>query len=250
MEFSKLAMMDVADEREKREKKALSAECTPLSLDKEKQSGIFKGSSGSYITTLEFCTCKDNARRRFPCKHMYRLAAELGIYNIGTLQSDVSKVKKTKYEKNALFEKAISLIDSYPEEVQRDIRLALYFWHNQKSHIITKALMSIPLSDELFIIVNDPIAILKANTQKRTVEGMLNAGFAFPKELKPTKKARYEWCLEHPDVVCSIAYADTVAVSISDLYKPVALKVYTYLNKKFNPEDYEGGEDIVITIKA
>lgn len=35
-------------------------------------------SGAIYETSLEACSCKDFERRRTPCKHMYRLAAEVG----------------------------------------------------------------------------------------------------------------------------------------------------------------------------
>ncbi len=43
--------------------------------------GIIYGDVGEkYITTLVNCTCSDYKKRRFPCKHMYKLAMELGVY--------------------------------------------------------------------------------------------------------------------------------------------------------------------------
>ena len=39
---------------------------------------IHSKSGNEYKTTLESCTCTDFERRKSPCKHMYRLAAEIG----------------------------------------------------------------------------------------------------------------------------------------------------------------------------
>lgn len=36
---------------------------------------------GKYLVTLESCTCEDYKRRRLPCKHMYRLAQRLSLFN-------------------------------------------------------------------------------------------------------------------------------------------------------------------------
>ena len=126
MDFLQFAMKDDPSERAKREKKAASAECTPLSLDVENKTGTFKGSSGIYETRIDGCPCMDCARRRLPCKHMYRLAAELGLYDIGNVASDVSKVKKTKSEKDSILKKAISLVDGYPESTQREIQISTF----------------------------------------------------------------------------------------------------------------------------
>lgn len=50
-----------------------------LKIDAAAQSGRFYGSDGSvYSTTLSGCTCVDFERRGLPCKHIYRLASELG----------------------------------------------------------------------------------------------------------------------------------------------------------------------------
>ena len=65
----------------KRMASAQKAACTPIELDRDMGAGVFKGSSGTHTTTLEHCTCIDFCRRKLPCKHMYRLAMELGLVN-------------------------------------------------------------------------------------------------------------------------------------------------------------------------
>ncbi|MBR0288403.1 MAG: SWIM zinc finger family protein [Selenomonadaceae bacterium] len=40
-----------------------------------------KGKIKNYDVSLDKCTCMDFGRRRKPCKHIYRLAIELGIFN-------------------------------------------------------------------------------------------------------------------------------------------------------------------------
>lgn len=58
--------------------KAPGKDLTPLpgTLDKENGSAVFSGRHGNYETTLTSCPCGSNPK---PCKHMYRLAMELGI---------------------------------------------------------------------------------------------------------------------------------------------------------------------------
>ena len=48
------------------------------SIDVVNQTGKIK----DYDVSLENCTCVDFERRRKPCKHMYRLAIELGIFSV------------------------------------------------------------------------------------------------------------------------------------------------------------------------
>lgn len=50
------------------------------SVDFETQTGTIK----SYDVSLSKCTCMDFRRRHKPCKHMYCLAIELGIFNANT----------------------------------------------------------------------------------------------------------------------------------------------------------------------
>ena len=63
----------------KRLDSARQAACTPVSVDSEAGTAHFKSSRGEYTVSLDSCTCTDFLRRSLPCKHMYRLALELGI---------------------------------------------------------------------------------------------------------------------------------------------------------------------------
>lgn len=57
-----------------------------LSLDRDKPEAVFGSSTDknrtTYITTLETCTCRDfeMTRGKIPCKHILRLAGELGLF--------------------------------------------------------------------------------------------------------------------------------------------------------------------------
>lgn len=51
-----------------------------VSVDAENGSASVDGSASiPYIVTLESCTCPDFIINKGPCKHMYRLAFELGV---------------------------------------------------------------------------------------------------------------------------------------------------------------------------
>lgn len=76
--------IDENDGQERRYERAMQAECTPDFVDREKKTAIFPARGGDeYETSLEECSCPDYEKREdgFPCKHMYRLAMELGILN-------------------------------------------------------------------------------------------------------------------------------------------------------------------------
>lgn len=71
-----------------RQLNARSNKCRPLSISIDERKGTFLGSDRStYETTLDNCTCKDFSFRKLPCKHMYRLAHELGFFRLDKISS-------------------------------------------------------------------------------------------------------------------------------------------------------------------
>ena len=89
--------LPIASEPEqiKRQKRAITRHCKPLSVNFDNKTGVFPSStSGTYQVTTASCTCPDFIRRRKPCKHMYRLLDELGFYSL-------KKTFPNEYEKLA-----------------------------------------------------------------------------------------------------------------------------------------------------
>ena len=82
-------------EQIKRQKRAMTRHCKPLSINFDNKTGVFSASSsGTYQVTTTSCTCPDFIRRRKPCKHMYRLLDELGLCSL-------KKAFPNEYEKLA-----------------------------------------------------------------------------------------------------------------------------------------------------
>ena len=69
--------LDVAQKT--RIEKATKADMTPLAVHPNIRSGWFQGRSVVYDTTLTNCSCADKRNTGNTCKHMYRLAIELGL---------------------------------------------------------------------------------------------------------------------------------------------------------------------------
>ena len=89
--------LPIASEPEqiKRQKRAMTRQCKPLSINFDNKTGVFSSSSsGTYQVTTTSCTCPDFVRRRKPCKHMYRLLDELGLCSL-------KKAFPNEYEKLA-----------------------------------------------------------------------------------------------------------------------------------------------------
>jgi len=59
-----------------RQQRALDLKMT--SVNRDKQTGTIK----DYFVSLDKCTCVDFQKRHKPCKHIYRLAFELGIFDL------------------------------------------------------------------------------------------------------------------------------------------------------------------------
>ncbi len=75
---------------------ALSGETTPLELNLEDQTALFASNQDSapYQTTPEHCTCKGYVFNGGMCRHIARLAIELGWLDAGTPVSDIALAKQ------------------------------------------------------------------------------------------------------------------------------------------------------------
>ncbi len=100
----------------KRIKSAESAKLTPIKIDREDLYGYFQGSHGRYETFLDFCPCGDFRRAKVPCKHIYRLAMELGVFE-GNFKSDSGKILTPKAERASLSD-TVDLIEGLSKDAQ------------------------------------------------------------------------------------------------------------------------------------
>lgn len=101
---------------QKRIKSAKSAKMTPIKIDTEDLYGYFQGSHGRYETFLDNCPCGDFIRNRVPCKHIYRLAIELGLME-EKAESNINAVPTPKQEKVSIDEE-IEIVESLSENAQ------------------------------------------------------------------------------------------------------------------------------------
>lgn len=84
-------------------------------IDKDNRCGKFSSTTGVpyYETHLDSCTCNDFLERQKPCKHIYRLAVELGLIEIIKRQGGGYDKKKLDEIKNS------DDIDSQPDQLKR-----------------------------------------------------------------------------------------------------------------------------------
>lgn len=97
-----------------RQGKAMSYPFT-FRVDRKKKTARFSSSSDLpyYETSLCSCTCHDFVTRGLPCKHIYRLAVELGIIEI--IRRSPGGIDKDKIAEV----RASSNIDEHPEQQKR-----------------------------------------------------------------------------------------------------------------------------------
>ena len=100
-------------DQKKRQKSALDKKLTPLSVDSIGESAVFKGTSKNrYFTTLMGCNCVDYGMRKKPCKHMYRLAMELGAF------PGLENVEVRDMTNLLSIDEVLNIISERPEEDQ------------------------------------------------------------------------------------------------------------------------------------
>ena len=87
-----------------------------ITLSPDGESAEIVGTDGVYDVTLSRCTCYDFQSRNLPCKHIYRLASELGyLSDLPTLNRKAKKAfaesipAEIERYKNQYFDGAISL---------------------------------------------------------------------------------------------------------------------------------------------
>ena len=108
-----------ADEQ-KRLASAQQSKTTPTSIDREHETGVFYGSGKDpYQTSLASCTCNDFVRRKKPCKHIFRLAMELGI-----IGADYKTGRSTgeRNEAQLSFADSIELVEQLSDAAQNEIK--------------------------------------------------------------------------------------------------------------------------------
>lgn len=112
------ATIHTEPEQVKRQKSAAKADITPISI--ENDFAVFRGSKKNYETTLISCTCTDYGIRRLPCKHIYRLAHELGVFPLDNVKANGSIGMQLRIGD------AMKIIESIPEDLQRVFHDIIY----------------------------------------------------------------------------------------------------------------------------
>lgn len=228
-----------SEDQKKRQASAQKAECTPLSIDADARKGIFSGSHGSYVTSLEDCICMDFIRRKLPCKHMYRLAMELGVIKEDAV-SDISKIKIPPPIDSITLAEAVALLEGLQSEVQMVFRsFLLEHMYHKKDHVgmVKDARVAQLIYAGLLVEVGDADAQLYAYKRDELKERLVQNNITgFRKNM--SLDSLVSWCIENiPGIIPAIC-SDAVAVTLAPRLVKSRKKIYTYMRRKFDTDLY------------
>ena len=210
----------------KRIKSAKSAKLTPVQISQEDLYGYFQGEHGRYETFLDYCSCGDFRRSKLPCKHIYRLAMELGVMN-EEFKSDVLHIITPKSEKMSLDE-VIDIVEGLSKDVQKQLlQMAVDYGKGEKrfeyplTPIIEALLQSgliVYASEEKKSVLDGPVYVLRGALDR--------LGIAYDKKMKAVELKKY--CRENltevlPPIV-SLTFFGSVPVK----------NVHLYLHRKYD----------------
>ena len=94
-------------------------------MDKEHETGVFYGSGKEpYQASLASCTCNDFVKRKKPCKHIFRLAMELGIIDAAY---KTGRITGERNEAQISFADSVALVEQLSDAAQNAIKDMLYY---------------------------------------------------------------------------------------------------------------------------
>lgn len=221
-------------EQLKRISSAQKADVTPDFVDRDNFTASFKGSGKQpYVTTLDSCTCIDFVRRKLPCKHIYRLAFELGFAPVGF---------KSGRNKNTVSDDIFSLPVETQEMLYDMCYLSIY--HNQTLFTFPRTPFSELLLIKDFCIENVvslsileslPVSVLKDILFSSTLENL-------PKK-NSQKKTFISWILNNQDLALSAIDKSTIFLEFTEQTSQLKSTIHRRFYKKFIHKeiDYGGG---------
>ena len=217
-------------EQIKRCEKAYKSDTAPSSIDVDDFSAIFDGDHGTYHTTLNHCSCIDFSRRKKPCKHIFRLAIELGLYG----------EKEKCSSKTLSLESIVVNIEKLPDSSQliyKDFILLVVFNGIDPAGMIVPNNVLKQLVDlNLVLIVNDDYARLKAYGRNFLRDTLLKNGISnFKKNMSQLDLV--DWIVKNIDNTRNL-FPDSVALTLPEPLRRKIRKAYIYLRRKYDNDCY------------
>ena len=231
---------------QKRIKSAKSSKTTPVKVDKEDLYGYFQGSSGRYETFLDNCPCGDFRRYNLPCKHIYRLAIELGVMD-EQAQSDTRAILAPRKERYSIDEQ-IDSVEELTEDEQKHLKYIAGCVSNENPILSTKVCEELKAIIEKGIVEDVTQGGYRADYGKRkaNITSFLDEnGISYKKS--DSLKILYQLCEDNAKEKALEHFGMIADVKIADRYTPRTL--YYYLHRKHDTECYYDGHQNIQEIK-
>ncbi len=210
----------------KRQESAKKAETTPKEINDDY--AVFKGSEKDYKTTLVSCTCVDFGRRKKPCKHMYRLAFELGAFPMDYVDVDLSIGIELRIGE------AMKIINGLPDDLQKKYMDIIYDVYYGKGY-------SLAACDDVPLLLQ--AKLIKDYPDRATILSKLKKDELFklaPDADKKLKKPELiDYIIQNVDIDYTTVLGDKRMVALDDSVNKIALAMYRKLYDKFRPEEPE-----------
>ena len=221
----------ISEDQLSRIKSATSAKTTPMSIDKDSMTGIFAGSGKEpYQVNLDSCTCGDFHRRKLPCKHIYRLAIELGVLNIRA-ESGVNKNSQISLEA------AVGELENLCDESQQTIKSFLYegLFHKESIFsVLASECGEDILSCNLLNTVDNPQVALRALKRNQIIAILDQHDIVgFKRNLSRENLAR--WCIDNVSNLWDV-FPTIYTFKFAEDFQTSQRRAYSYLLRKFDWE--------------
>lgn len=218
---------------QKRIKSAKSAKMTPIKIDTKDLYGYFQGSHGRYETFLDSCSCGDFIRNRVPCKHIYRLAIELGLLG-EKAENNTNAIPTPKKEKVSIDEE-IDIVERLSENAQyilKDIA------SNVNSATPTYAIRFDSIIQELInsgiIIDTQEEHLIDFGKKSEIIELLETENIPYKKGDKVSVLKQI--CTDNIPEKAREKFGEIISVSIPTIYSPQ--QIHFYLHRKLDCESF------------
>jgi hypothetical protein len=215
---------------------------SPIEFDYQNKTASFKGTAKDpYLTTLDVCTCTDFIRRKFPCKHIYRLAADLGELDNNTILLYNNAPSEPNYgiSNEELFSLPVNsqerLYKMCVEYIYHD-KLSKWLFLRDNSEV---SLIDFGLCSEIPLTLDDL-------TPKQIKSAIVDLGFILGENGVPTltqqRKAIIKWLDDNPNIAEEIS-TRYVYLEFSDRAKKLAHTIHKRFYSRFNERWVDTGSD-------
>lgn len=224
--------------------KAPGKDLTPLpgTLDEENGSAEFAGRHGNYTTTLDGCPCGSNPK---PCKHMYRLAMELGIMSADLSSSPTEA--ENRYAANESDQVSLREAVSALENLDEPAQLFLMKVFPPIGNIETASVRVQPPEEAHNILLFPylsfspvPVADIMDSMRKKDITAILDRLNIHP-ESNLKKADLIPWCVQNIPTLSDELPKEYIIACLPSFRKAIK-KVYTYLRRKFDWDGYYTGD--------